>query len=522
MKILTAHQMRNIDHRALSRYHLPGIVLMENAGRAVVEHILESLEDELDDAAVAIICGKGNNGGDGFVVARHLHGFGVTPHVFLVAHREDVEGDAAANLRILDRLPIPLHEVANSKLWRGLADGANPLEEFDVIVDALLGTGLKGRVRGDYAAIVRDINESGAHVVAVDIPSGLSGGSSGVGGVAVHANATVTFMAPKIPHLFPPAEACCGDLVVAGIGIPEEALEDEGVWLEWVDEDALEGLLPPRSDDSHKGDYGHVMVVGGSVGQAGAVRMTAESVLAAGAGLVTAAVPQSVRAEVAVCAEAMTVPLAETGQGMISRRAINGLRQMLAERTVLAVGMGAGQGRETQGILRSLVTGAKVPTVVDADGLNAFAGHEDTLDGSKRPLILTPHPGEMARLAGVETAVVQADRVGTCRRFAMSHHCHVVLKGYRTLVGTPEGRVFVNPTGNPGLATAGAGDILTGVLAGLIASGVDVTDALILGAFAHGLAADMFAEDHGLTSLTARRLLEVLPEAMGQLEELAS
>ena len=522
MKILTAHQMRNIDRRAISRYHVSGLVLMENAGRAVVEHLLESLGDELDDANVAVVCGKGNNGGDGLVVARHLHGFGVTPTVFLVARRDDVEGDPAANLRILDALPVPIHEVIDSNHWRDLADGENPLDTFDVVVDALLGTGLKGRVRGDYATIVGDINESGAHVVAVDIPSGLSGGRATVAGAAVQADATVTFMAPKIPHLFPPAESFCGELVVAGIGIPDEAVEDEGVWLEWVDEDTLAGRLPPRDDDSHKGDFGHVLVVGGSVGKAGAVRLAVEAVMTAGAGLVTAAVPASVRAEVAAYAPAMTEPLAETGQGGISRRAITGLRKLLADRSVLAVGMGAGTGKETQATLRSLVTGSKVPVVLDADGLNAFAGHEETLSGVKRPLILTPHPGEMARLTDIPVHDVQSKRIDICRRFALGHHCHVVLKGYRTLIATPEGLVYVNPTGNPGLATGGSGDVLTGLLAGLLATGLPVTEALLLGVFAHGLAADLEAAETGLLSLTARHLLDALPEAMGQMEDLAS
>jgi len=522
MKILTAHQMRNIDRRAISRYHVPGIILMENAGRVVVEHLLESLKDDMDDMAVAIVCGKGNNGGDGFVVARHLHGLGVTPTIFLVARREDVEGDSAANLRILDRLPVPVHEISDSEAWRGLAQGENPLATFDVVVDALLGTGLKGRVRGDYAIIVRDMNESGAHLVSVDVPSGLSGGRATVAGAAVHADATVTFMAPKIPHLFPPAESFCGDLIVADIGIPPEALADEGVWLNWVDEDLLEGLLPPRVDDSHKGDYGHVMVVGGSVGKAGSVRLAAEAVLAAGAGLVTAAVPATVRAEVAAFAPAMTEPLDETGQGEISRRAITGLRRSLSQKSLLAIGMGAGQGRETQATIRSLVTGAKVPVVLDADGLNAFVGHDDELSGAKRPLVITPHPGEMARLCGITSREVQAGRVDTCRRFALTHACHVVLKGYRTLVGTPAGEVYVNPTGNPGLATGGSGDVLTGLLAGLMAGGLPVTDALLLGVFVHGLAADMAAQDTGLLSLTARRLLDALPEAMAQMEEMAS
>jgi hydroxyethylthiazole kinase-like uncharacterized protein yjeF len=522
MKILTAHQMRNIDRRAISRYHIPGLVLMENAGRAVVEHLLEALDEELDDARVAIVCGKGNNGGDGLVAARHLHGLGWTPTVFLVARRGDVEGDAATNLRIVDALPLPLHEVPDSKHWNDLADGENPLESFDVVIDALLGTGLKGRVRGDYATIVGDINESGAHVVSVDIPSGLSGGKATVAGAAVHADATVTFMSPKIPHLFPPAESFCGELVVASIGIPEEALADEGIWLEWVDEDYLAGRMAPREDDSHKGDYGHVLVVGGSVGKSGAIRLTSEAVMLAGAGLVTAAVPASIRAEVAAYAPAMTEPLAETGQGTISRRAITGLRKLLAERQVLAVGMGAGTGKETQGTLRSLVTTAKVPVVLDADGLTAFVGHEESLSGAGRPLILTPHPGEMAQLCDIPVRDVQSKRIDICRQFAMGHKCHVVLKGYRTLIATPAGDVLVNPTGNPGLATGGSGDVLTGLLAGLIATGLAITDALVLGVFCHGLAADLEEAETGAASLTARSLLDALPEAMGQMEDLAS
>jgi NAD(P)H-hydrate epimerase len=513
--------MRNIDRRAISRYHVPGLLLMENAGRAVVEHMLDDLE-ELDAAAVAIVCGKGNNGGDGFVVARHLHHLGHTPAVFLIARRDEVEGDAATNLRIVERLPIPLYEVPDSTSWRSLAEGENPLEIFDVVVDALLGTGLKGRVRGDYEAIVRDINGGAAHVVSVDVPSGLSGDSVEVKGAAVRAHATVTFEAPKLPHLFPPAEAFCGNLVISRIGIPNEAVETEEICLEWVDEDVLEGMLPPRPDASHKGDYGHVLVLGGSTGKAGAVRLTGEATLMSGAGLVTAAVPKSVRAEVAAHAPLMTEPLAETGQGELSRRAVTPLRKMLADKSVLAVGMGAGRGKEMQATLRSLVIGCQAPVVLDADGLNAFVGHDEKLTGQKRPLVVTPHPGEMARLAGISTRDVQRDRIGICRRFAMSHTCHVVLKGYRTLVGTPEGKVFANPTGNPGLATAGAGDALTGVLAGLISAGLPVTDALILGVFSHGLAADLAAEKTGLMSLTASSLLESLPEALRQVEDLAS
>ncbi|MFQ5669134.1 MAG: NAD(P)H-hydrate dehydratase [Acidobacteriota bacterium] len=521
MKILTAHQMRNIDRRAVSRYHIPGLVLMENAGRSVVEHLLETVED-LEEASIAVVCGKGNNGGDGLVVARHLHDLGLTPTVFLVAAPGEIEGGAGTNLRILKSLPVPIRRVADSRAWHAGGDGENPLLSFDVVVDALLGTGLKGRVRGDYQTIVNDISAAGAYVVAVDIPSGLSGDSHLVQGAAVRAHATVTFVAPKVPHLLPPAEAFCGELVVARIGIPDEAVEDEGVYLEWVDEESLEGRLLPREESSHKGDYGHVLIIGGSVGKSGAVRLAAEATLKAGAGRVTAAVPCSVRAEVAAYAPAMTEPLAETGQGQISRRAVTPLRHLAESATLLAVGMGAGTGKETQATLRSLVTGARIPVILDADGLNAFAGREELLSGQDRLLILTPHPGEMARLAGLSSQEVQKDRVGICRSFAINHACYLVLKGYRTLVGTPEGQVYVNPTGNPGLATAGSGDALTGVLSGLVATGLPATDALILGAFAHGLAADLAAEQTGLAALTSATLLEFLPRALRQVEKMSA
>ena len=339
-------------------------------------------------------------------------------------------------------------------------------------------------------------------------------------GPAVEADATVTFVAPKIPHVFPPAEDLCGDLVIAEIGIPAEAVEAENVMLELIDEDTVASRLPERLDDSHKGTYGHVLIVGGSTGKAGAVCLASEAVLTAGAGLVTSAVPRSVRAEVAAYVVGMTEGLSETGNGEISRRALTPLRKLMEGKAALAIGIGAGGGKETQATLRSLVSGARIPVVVDADALNAFVGHDEDLSGATRPLVLTPHPGEMARLAGIPTSDVQADRVEICRRFARTHDCHVVLKGYRTLVGAPDGRVFVNPTGNPGLATAGSGDVLTGVITGLLAGDMPVLDALVVAVYVHGLAGDIAAATTGLTALTSRALLDHLPGAFRGLEEL--
>lgn len=521
MKILTARQMRTIDRRATERYGVAGLVLMENAGRAVVEHLLAS-DAKLASRRVAVVCGGGNNGGDGLVVARHLHILGVTPTVFLLASRAGLEGDAAANLKMVEALPIPAFAFDTPDRWRAQSP-ANPLTGFDIVVDALFGTGLRGPLRGPWGGLIADINDSGARVVAVDLPSGLAADGGGQPGPAVRASSTVTFVAPKLAHVLPPTEEQCGEVVVARIGLPQEAVDDEGVTLEWVDEDLVAGWLAPRPASSHKGDFGHVLLVGGARGTSGAVRLAAEGVLRGGAGLVTAAVPTSIRAEVAAgFAPAMTAGLPESNRGTLTAAAGAPLRKLLDRKTVVAVGPGAGLERGTQSLLRDLVKRCPVPVVLDADGINAFAGKAKLLSGASRPLVLTPHPGEMARLLDTTVAEVQSDRIGTARALATARHCHVVLKGHRTVVASPDGRVFVNSTGNPGLATAGAGDVLTGLLAGLIATGLDVPEALVLGVYAHGRAADLAARQSGQTALGADLVLRHLTDALRELEATAA
>jgi NAD(P)H-hydrate epimerase len=516
MKILTSDQMRNIDRRAIDEVGIPDLVLMENAGGQVVDTLLE-LYPEVDPDRVLILCGKGNNGGDAMVVARQLVGCGLDPRVVLLYPRAAFKGNAAHQLQILERIGIECEEMATPEAWE---EFRNELPEYEIILDGLLGTGLSKPVEGFLEQVILDVNMASGEVVALDIPSGLSGNSSEIPGAAIEADATVALACPKIPHIFPPAEALAGDIYIADIGIPEACVELEQATLNLIDEALLEGLLPPRDPETHKGDFGHILVVAGSTGKPGAARMVGSGALRAGAGLVTAATPKgAVGAVGAQLMEMMTEPLPETDAGTLAAKAAAAVRKLETGKTVLAVGPGLSMDAETQSAIRDIVKKTALPVILDADGLNAFAGHVGDLSGKSRPLLLTPHPGEMGRLLEISSDAVQADRIGACRRLATERDCGVVLKGYRTLIGTPEGEVFVNVTGNPGMASGGSGDVLTGVLAGLVAQGLPVVQAALLGVYVHGLAGDLAAEKTGEVSLMAGDILEHLPEAFRQITE---
>ncbi len=516
MKILTTEQMRNVDRRTIREFGIPGMVLMENAGTQVVDTLLERYPD-CDPDGVLVLCGKGNNGGDGLVAARHLLGQGIKPRVVLLARAADLQGDAAAQLAIVEKIGLAIVEVPDQTAWDEFRKG---LGQFEVIVDAILGTGLQGPVKGFLAAVFSDLNEAPADILAVDIPSGLSGGTSEIVGPSVRADITVAFACPKIPHIFPPAEDLVGEVSVADIGIPEAAVRAEEVSLNLIDEEDLEELMPERDPESHKGQFGHVLVVAGSVGKSGAARMVAEGALRAGAGLVTTATPVSAQATVGSnLMEMMTEGLPETSEGTLSANAVTRVQKLQDGKKVLTVGPGLSMAGETQAAIREIVNNTKLPVILDADGLNAFAGNPQELSGKARPLVITPHPGEMGRLLQISPSEVQGDRLAICRQFAVDHQCYVILKGYRTLLGTPEGQVYVNPTGNPGMATAGSGDVLTGILSGLVAQGIPMFSASLLAVFLHGLAADLAAEQMGEICLMAGDILDFLPDAFGRLSD---
>jgi NAD(P)H-hydrate epimerase len=514
MKILDARQMRKADERAIQEYGIHGLILMENAGIGVVRALSDHVED-LEQKRIVVLCGKGNNGGDGFVITRHLKTMGLEPRVILLARVENLQGDARINADIAHKFGIPIREVPDQESWKSHRE---EVVAADILVDAILGTGLEKPVSGFYSEVISAINASSAWIVSVDVPSGLSSDKGEIIGPAVDADLTVTFACPKYCHVFPPAENLVGDVVVADISMPDEILEVPENYLNLVDEEMLSEIDLNRPNDSHKGNYGHLLVISGSRGKSGAAWLTGFSALRIGAGLVTVATPRGTQPIVASLApELMTEALAETAGGGIAKEALGQIPELLEGKNSLALGPGLSLEEETQTFIRELLRSTSLPCVVDADGLNALAGRLDILKSAPRPLALTPHPGEMARLIGKTASEIQADRVGISRAFAVEYGVHLVLKGYRTLVAAPDGQVFINPTGNPGMATGGSGDVLTGMLAGLIAQKIDTTRALILGVYLHGLAGDLAMDELGQNCLTATDLLDFLPDAMKEI-----
>ncbi len=503
MRVLTAAQMREADRRTIEDVGIPSIVLMENAGRQVVA-AMEAIHSDLADRRVAVLCGRGNNGGDGFVVARTLAQRDVDVAVFLLGRVADVRGDARVNLEALGRIGVTVVEIADSSAWEL---HFSEVSDCTLIVDAIFGTGLNAPVTGLIESVIADINASGIPVVAVDLPSGLSADSADPIGPSIEAGVTVTLGAPKLPLVLPPGELRAGDIVIADIGIPGAVVDGlSGPRLELLTRATMRELIPVRAADSHKGDYGRVLVVAGSRGKTGAAHLAALAALRTGAGLVTVATPGSCQSVVAAMTpEYMTEPLPETEQGL-DPEAVD--RVLDLARDVVAIGPGLGTASGTRDFVKQLVDRAASPLVVDADGLNAFAGDPDRLTGREgRDVIITPHPGEMGRLVGMSADEVQASRVEIARNFASAHHLYVVLKGHRTLVATPDEKVFINPTGNPGMATGGTGDVLTGMIAGLLAQMLDAEAACRLGVYLHGVAGDLAVGEHGEMGMIASDLI---------------
>ncbi len=514
MRVLNADQMREADRRTIEDIGIPSSVLMENAGRQVVS-AMEQAFDDLRSARVAVLAGRGNNGGDGCVIARVLWQMGVDVRVCLVGATAEVRGDARLNLDILARLGLDVVEVASSEDWE--LHGGDLLRR-DLIVDALFGTGLRSPLGGLAETIIQDVNASGAQVVAVDLPSGLSADDPAPIGPAVQASLTVTFGAPKLPLMLATGEALAGRVVVADIGIPRSVIDDlPGPRIERVTRDEVRGLLGERAADAHKGDFGHALIVSGSRGKTGAAHLAAEAALRSGAGLVTVATPASCLPIVASLGAAyMTIPLEELPDGTVASGALE--RVLSAPHDVIAAGPGLGTGPAQEAFVRGLLVRAATPLVLDADALTVLAPDPDALRGTPdRPVVITPHPGEMARLLGARAAQIQRDRLGAARSFATGHHLYVVLKGSRTLIASPDGTVYINPTGNPGMATGGSGDVLTGMIAGWLAQGLGVTAACLLAVYLHGAAGDLAAADLGEVSMTAGDIVSEIGEAVLEL-----
>jgi NAD(P)H-hydrate epimerase len=514
MRVLTTGQMREADRRTVEDIGLPSIVLMENAGRQTVA-AMEAAFDALATSRVAVLCGRGNNGGDGFVVARTLAQRGVEAMVFLLGSVAEVQNDARINLEVLGHIGMTVIEITNAQEWEL---HFSEVSECDVIVDALLGTGFRGRLTGLLETVVADVNELGVPVVAIDLPTGLSADTAELPGEAIEATMTVTLAAPKIPLVFPPADSRAGDLVIADIGIPAPILDElEGPHLELLTRERMRGILPARAAESHKGDFGRVLIVAGSLGRTGAAHLAALGALRSGAGLVTVATPRSCLPILAsMGAEYMTVPLDETPAGTVDFSALERVLEFNAD--VMACGPGLGQDPGTSAFVQGLLERCGVPLVLDADALNAFASEPERLAGRDGvDVIITPHPGEMARLINGTIEAVQHDRLAHAREFATAHRVHVVLKGHRTVIAGPDGRSFVNLTGNAGMATGGTGDLLTGMIAAWFAQLLDAEAASKLSVYLHGAAGDLAAADEGQIALTASDVASHLGDAMQDL-----
>ena len=497
--------MRAIDRATSERFGVPSLTLMENAGAAVLEHVLAQHHAA---RRVVVFCGKGNNGGDGLVAARRLHQKGKTVQVILLADPAELKGDAAV---MYGKLPVAAIVVRSSEELK--SDRVRLSLPADLYLDAILGTGFKPPVSGLFAEAIALLNSSEVPVIAVDIPSGADADALELQpGTVARANSIVTFTAARPAHVF--SRLTGGPTYVAGIGSPEDAVTS-ALQLNVITARDFAALIDQRPAESNKGNYGHVLVIGGSEGKAGAAAMAGMAALRAGAGLSTVATPKSVLSTVAgFHPEVMTEPLRETAAGTISAAALERVEALAKGKSVLAIGPGISREPETAGFVRALVAKSDIPIVLDADGLNAFEGHTDELSGGKRLLVITPHPGEMARLACCSTADVQKNRLGTARKFASEHQLIVVLKGHRTLVVQPDGETWVNTTGNPGMSTGGTGDILTGMVAAMIAQHPNaVMLAICAAVHLHGLAGDGMRDVVGEHSMVATDLLRGLPEA---------
>ncbi len=507
MKITSAAEMRETDRITTEKFGVPSLDLMEHAGTAVADFALRHYPNA---KKIAVVCGKGNNGGDGFVAARKLQEAGKQVRVLLLADPAELRGDAAEMFRRMEIQPIVVkttEKLSSSEVF-----------ESDLLLDAILGTGFKPPVKGLYADAITAMNASAAPVIAVDIPSGADADAMAPDTtLRARADAVATFTAPRPAHVF--AELTAGETEVAPIGSPEEAIISS-LGLNLITPHDFAEFLAPREPEGQKGIYGHALIVGGSFGKSGAAAMAGVACLRSGVGLATVATPRSVVPTVASYApELMTEPVAESDSGTITAEAVAQLDPLLKAMNVVAIGPGISRNPETVSFVHQFVPQCPKPLVIDADGLNAFAGNTAALNGSKRFLVLTPHPGEMARLTGKTVKEVQADRIGIARAFAKGHQCVLVLKGHRTLVAIPDGTVWANVTGNPGMATGGAGDVLTGMTAGLLAQAHAMKSpdahvkAVIAAVYLHGLAGDVARERMGEASLIATDIIAGLPEA---------
>ncbi|MBA1334284.1 MAG: NAD(P)H-hydrate epimerase / ADP-dependent (S)-NAD(P)H-hydrate dehydratase [Firmicutes bacterium] len=510
MKVVTPSQMRQIDSAAIDGYGIPGVVLMENAGAGIAKEILKLPAHKRN--RVALIAGKGNNGGDVMVIARHLHNNGVNTVVYLVGKQQEIKGDSRINLNILNNIGIGIKEInCDDDLCRLEKD----LEWAQVVVDGIFGTGLKGEITGIARKVIDAINNSGRFVVAVDIPSGINGETGQICGTCVQAHITVTLGYLKTGLLQHPGASRTGKLIVSDISIPRSIACSMDIKTSVLVRDYVRRILPYRESDAHKGSCGRALIIGGSEGMTGAVALASSGCLKAGAGLIKAAVPAALNPILEnKLTEVMTVPIGDRSSVRFGEDAMEALSCLMKKATVAAIGPGMGVDDAVAGVVEHVVQSALIPLVIDADALNCLALNPDVLKKAVSPLVLTPHPGEMARLMKCGIREVQEDRIGAAREFSCKWGVVTVLKGANSVIADPIGNIYINTTGNRGMASGGMGDVLTGVIASLMCQGVDPVGASCAGAYVHGFAGDLLAREKGHIGITASELAGYLPMAI--------
>lgn len=510
LPVLDNEQMREADRHTIADLGVPGIVLMENAATGVVDAIRERFGDA---RRVLVLCGGGNNGGDGLAVARHLHTSGVLVSAILCATPQRLSPDAATNLKLVRSFGVPLTVMPDDDVTT-LREQLHS-EPPDLVVDALLGTGLDRPLAGRFASIVELVDQLSSPLVAVDVPTGLSGSTAQIPGPHLSADLTVTFAAMKLCHALPPACFACGEVVVVDIGIPQAALEQScRSW--WIQAHDVALQLPERPPGGHKGHFGHLAVVAGALGRGGAVAMAARAAVVTGSGLVTMVVPDPVAPVVDLaCLEAMTHPLAADARGCFVNP--NGLSPLLQRVTAVAVGPGMGTDVGAGAVLELVLGEFDGPVLLDADAVNLLAGKPERLSKRAHPCVLTPHPGELGRLLDLPTAEVVADRAAAARDAAKRTGGVVVAKGFHSIIADPDGSIWINPTGDAHLASGGSGDVLTGTIGSLLAQGLDPVRASIVGTWLHGRAGELGAESYP-AAVPASTLPELVATAWRELQ----
>jgi NAD(P)H-hydrate epimerase len=511
MKVANCTQMKQIDTKSINKYGIPGIVLMENAAISVVNETKTFLGD-LEHRSIIVFCGKGNNGGDGYAIARHLFNNRANVLVIMISSKEEINGDALINLEIIEKLGVKIIYAQDKSYLEGIAAS---LYLCDLVIDAIFGTGIRGSIKGISKRIIELINSSGSNVISVDIPSGVNGDTGLISDVCIKADITVTFGLPKIGTICYPGAEYCGKLVVADISIPQNVIDNEGININLLDEKLIENMCPVRYNNSNKGDYGKIFIVAGSKGMTGAAVLASQAALKTGSGLVTVGIPETLNDVVEMkVTEVMSYQLKDTGNGILALESAHDILKKAENGDVLVYGPGLSKNKTIGDILEKIISNYSGPMVIDADGINALSSNINILEESISDIIITPHPGEMSRLTGYEIDYIQKNRLSVAYDFANKWKVTVVLKGARTVIACPDGEMFINTTGNPGMATAGMGDVLSGIIASLIGQGLSAKEASLFGVYIHGLSGDIGVKKIGPFGLTAADVIDRIPETL--------